>query len=115
MGQMVEGRWTTQWYDTKSTGGKFERARSSFRNWITPDGSAGPSGDAGFAAEGEGGDAGAQAVFAVVVVVDFLAFEIGEDEEFVEGGFDGAVSSSRCFADHVLIGIGWWVGGFGLD
>ena len=31
--------------------GKFVRTESSFRNWVTKDGSAGPSGDDGFAAE----------------------------------------------------------------
>jgi putative glutathione S-transferase len=31
--------------------GKFVRTESSFRNWVTKDGGAGPSGDAGFAAE----------------------------------------------------------------
>jgi len=31
--------------------GKFVRSESSFRNWVTKDGSAGPSGEAGFAAE----------------------------------------------------------------
>jgi putative glutathione S-transferase len=31
--------------------GKFVRTESSFRNWVTKDGSAGPSGDAGFSAE----------------------------------------------------------------
>jgi putative glutathione S-transferase len=31
--------------------GKFVRTESSFRNWVTKNGSAGPSGDAGFAAE----------------------------------------------------------------
>ena len=31
--------------------GKFVRTESSFRNWVTKDGSAGPSGDAGFTAE----------------------------------------------------------------
>ena len=51
MGLLVDGVWQDQWYDTKSTGGKFERSRSQFRNWITADGSAGPSGTDGFAAE----------------------------------------------------------------
>ena len=51
MGRLVEGEWTTQWYDTKSTGGRFVRADAKFRNWVTPDGSAGPSGDDGFKAE----------------------------------------------------------------
>ena len=32
-------------YDTASTGGRFIRSDSQFRNWITPDGSPGPSGD----------------------------------------------------------------------
>jgi glutathionyl-hydroquinone reductase len=51
MGRLVDGIWQDIWYDTKSTGGKFRRAQSQFRNWITPDGVAGPSGKAGFTAE----------------------------------------------------------------
>jgi putative glutathione S-transferase len=51
MGLLVDGKWHDKWYDTKSTGGAFERSVSQFRNWITPDGSAGPSGDSGFTAE----------------------------------------------------------------
>jgi glutathionyl-hydroquinone reductase len=51
LGQLIDGQWSTQWYDTKKTGGKFERSKAGFRNWITPDGSAGPSGESGFAAE----------------------------------------------------------------
>ncbi|MDO6728028.1 glutathione S-transferase family protein [Cognatishimia sp. 1_MG-2023] len=51
MGLLVDGKWTDQWYDTKSTGGKFVRSVSQFRNWITPDGEAGPTGTNGFAAE----------------------------------------------------------------
>ncbi|SEP07828.1 putative glutathione S-transferase [Salinihabitans flavidus] len=51
MGLLVEGKWTDQWYDTKSTGGKFERSESQFRNWVTADGAPGPSGEGGFAAE----------------------------------------------------------------
>ncbi len=51
MGLLVDGEWRDQWYDTKSTGGKFKRRESSFRNWITPDGSAGPTGNAGFKAQ----------------------------------------------------------------
>ena len=50
MGQLVEGHWHDVWYDTKSTGGAFKRKDSTFRNWITSDGSAGPSGEGGFAA-----------------------------------------------------------------
>ncbi|MGB5869131.1 MAG: glutathione S-transferase family protein [Albidovulum sp.] len=51
MGLLQDGHWVDQWYDTKETGGRFERKAPQFRNWITPDGSAGPSGTAGFEAE----------------------------------------------------------------
>ncbi len=51
MGLLVNGVWTDQWYDTSSTGGRFERSRAAFHNWITPDGVPGPSGVGGFAAE----------------------------------------------------------------
>lgn len=51
MGLLVDGEWHDQWYDTKSSGGKFERSAAKFRNWVTSDGSAGPSGDGGFKAE----------------------------------------------------------------
>jgi putative glutathione S-transferase len=49
-GQYVDGVWTTEWHDTKSTGGRFKRTEPKYRNWVTPDGSAGPSGEGGFAA-----------------------------------------------------------------
>jgi len=39
MGMLVEGKWQDVWYDTKKTGGKFERKESSFRDWVTNDGS----------------------------------------------------------------------------
>ena len=51
MGLLVNGQWHDQWYDTDSTDGKFERSESQFRHWITADGSAGPSGAAGFKAQ----------------------------------------------------------------
>jgi putative glutathione S-transferase len=51
MGLLVDGKWQDEWYDTKSSGGKFERSAAKFRNWITADGSAGPSGAGGFKAE----------------------------------------------------------------
>ena len=53
MGLLQEGKWVDQWYDTKSTGGRFERKAPQFRHWVTADGSAGPSGDAGFEAESD--------------------------------------------------------------
>lgn len=51
MGLLVDGKWHDQWYDTEGNGGRFIRQESQFRNWITPDGSAGPSGESGFKAE----------------------------------------------------------------
>ncbi|WP_340271204.1 glutathione S-transferase family protein [Sulfitobacter pontiacus] len=51
MGLLIDGEWRDKWYDTESTGGKFERSASKFRNWITADGSAGPSGKSGFQAQ----------------------------------------------------------------
>ncbi|MGX1495597.1 putative glutathione S-transferase [Labrenzia sp. MBR-25] len=53
MGLLVDGVWKDKWYDTKSTGGRFVRNESSFRNWVTADGSAGPTGDSGFKAEAD--------------------------------------------------------------
>ncbi|WP_201585663.1 glutathione S-transferase family protein [Psychrobacter jeotgali] len=51
MGLLVNGKWQDQWYDTDASGGRFQREESGFRNWITKDGSAGPSGSGGFKAE----------------------------------------------------------------
>ena len=51
MGLLVDGQWVDQWYDTKKTGGRFVRTQAQFRNWITADGSAGPTGQAGYKAE----------------------------------------------------------------
>ena len=51
MGLLVDGTWHDDWYDTKKTGGRFIRTEAQFRNWVTPDGSPGPTGEAGFKAE----------------------------------------------------------------
>lgn len=53
MGLLVDGTWQDQWYDTKSSGGRFVRKDASFRNWLTADGAAGPSGEGGFEAEAD--------------------------------------------------------------
>ena len=50
MGLLIDGIWHDKWYDTRITGGNFVREDSQFRNWITPDGEAGPTGKSGFAA-----------------------------------------------------------------
>ena len=51
MGLLVDGKWSSQWYDTKKSDGHFVRDTARYRNWVTADGSAGPSGKSGFAAE----------------------------------------------------------------
>ena len=51
MGFLQNGKWVDQWYDTASSGGEFRRQDSRFRNWVTADGGAGPSGQGGFRAE----------------------------------------------------------------
>ncbi len=50
MGLLVDGVWHDQWYDTAKTGGRFERQASRFRNFVTPDGAPGPTGEGGFPA-----------------------------------------------------------------
>ena len=50
-GLFVDGVWHSQWYDTATTGGRFIPTEPLFRNWVTPDGSSGSSGQGGFAAE----------------------------------------------------------------
>lgn len=49
---LVNGKWTTDWNPVQKADdqGRFVRQVSSFRNWITPDGSAGPTGVGGFQA-----------------------------------------------------------------
>lgn len=51
MGLLVDGEWHDQWYDTKASGGRFIRADAQYRNWVTKDGSPGPTGIGGFKAE----------------------------------------------------------------
>ena len=51
MGVMIDGNWHDQWYDTANNGGRFVRPDSQFRHWVTPEGQAGPTGEAGFRAE----------------------------------------------------------------
>ena len=51
MGLLIDGKWHDRWYDTCSSSGEFIREESQLRNWITRDGSPGPSGEGGFPAE----------------------------------------------------------------
>ena len=50
---LVNGKWMADWQpvQAKDEKGGFVRQTSSFRNWVTPDGSAGPTGEGGFKAE----------------------------------------------------------------
>lgn len=50
---LVDGKWVTDWHPVQKADaqGRFVRQASSFRNWITPDGSPGPTGEGGFKAE----------------------------------------------------------------
>ena len=41
MGVLVAGQWRDDWYDTKKTAGAFERPATTFRRWVTADGSSG--------------------------------------------------------------------------
>ena len=50
MGQLVEGIWRGR-HDPPSKDGRFVRAETQFRNWVTPDGRPGPTGEGGFQAE----------------------------------------------------------------
>ena len=51
MGILIEGVWHDIWYDTSATKGQFERSKAQFRNFVTADGSPGPTGQGGFKAE----------------------------------------------------------------
>ena len=50
---LVEGKWVADWQPVQKADekGRFVRQTSPFRNWITPDGSPGPTGTGGFKAE----------------------------------------------------------------
>jgi putative glutathione S-transferase len=50
---LVNGKWVAKWdpVQAKDDKGGFVRQTSTFRNWVTPDGRPGPTGDGGFTAE----------------------------------------------------------------
>ncbi|WGW04963.1 glutathione S-transferase family protein [Tropicibacter oceani] len=51
MGHLIDGKWHRQSLKDLAKDGAFKRAQSTFRNWVTRDGSAGPTGVGGFRAE----------------------------------------------------------------
>ncbi len=52
---LVNGKWASDWHPVQATDGHggFVRQISGFRNWVTPDGSPGPTGTGGFKAEAD--------------------------------------------------------------
>ena len=51
MSLLVKGKMEPDWFEKEHEDGAFKRMESTFRNWVTVDGQAGPSGDAGFKAQ----------------------------------------------------------------
>jgi putative glutathione S-transferase len=51
MGRLENGKWIDEWYNTKITKGRYVRKASAYRNWITANGEAGPTGKSGYKAE----------------------------------------------------------------
>ncbi len=51
MGQLVDGKWVEQGSVSTQKSGQYKRAETSFRSWVTTDGSTGSSGRSGFKAE----------------------------------------------------------------
>ena len=51
MGLLVDGKWVDRWYDTKESGGKFQRQDAQWRDWVTRDGEPAKGRTRGFRAE----------------------------------------------------------------
>jgi len=51
MGMLINGELANSWLDKEIEEGEFKRMESFFRHWVTADGKAGPTGNAGFKAE----------------------------------------------------------------
>lgn len=58
MGKLIDGSWVTdetliaaETKQYEQAGGRFQRGRAGFRNWVSADGSAGPTGEGGYRAE----------------------------------------------------------------
>jgi glutathionyl-hydroquinone reductase len=50
MGLLVDGVWQDEQHSARTPEGRFVRPTTRFRNWVTEDGSPGPTGEGGFAA-----------------------------------------------------------------
>ena len=53
MGMLIKGELVDNWLDKEMDEGDFKRMESTFRNWVTADGSAGSTGTGGFKAEAD--------------------------------------------------------------
>ena len=51
MGKLLDGRWVEDDVGTTDADGKFRRSKALLRNWVTADGTPGPTGEGGFRAE----------------------------------------------------------------
>ena len=51
MGLLVDGVWRDEQHGERTPTGRFVRPATRFRNWVTQDGSAGPTGESGFRAD----------------------------------------------------------------
>lgn len=51
MGLLIEGQWHSEPLKDNDADGEFRRRDAAFRNWVTADGEAGPTGEGGFRAE----------------------------------------------------------------
>ena len=98
---LINGEWTSDWHpvQAKDEKGGFVRQTSSFRNWITPDGSAGPTGSAGFKAE-----AGRYHLYVALICPWASRTLIARKLK----GLEGAVSLS--IVEPALTGQGWRFG-----
>jgi hypothetical protein len=47
---LINGKWTENWQPVQDKDGRFVRQQSEFRNWVTADGSTGPT--SGFSTQG---------------------------------------------------------------
>lgn len=100
---LVDGKWTSEWKPVEKTDekGGFVRQVSSFRNWVTPDGAAGPTGGAGFAAE-----AGRYHLYVALICPWASRTLIGRKLK----GLDKAISLS--IVEPAISGEGWRFGDY---
>ncbi len=100
---LVNGKWTSDWQpvQAKDDKGRFLRQVSSFRNWITADGSPGPTGTGGFKAE-----AGRYRLFVALICPWASRTLIARKLKGLEDLIPVTV------VNPVLTGQGWAFGGF---